>query len=166
MAGIFGKQGIKCGTHRFFGHRKAGLGGICGIAHECQNAFLAEFSEALKICNISVDGRVIYLKVSRVENAADGRVDGKGTCIGDAVVRPYEFDIEIARIYMVSVCHGLYIRFVRYSVLFKLVSYKSTGKPCRIYRHVKLFAYIGQRTDMILMAVGYHYGLYFIFVLL
>ena len=75
----------------------AGLFHIGGVAHQRENALVAQLAQAHQIHHAAGDRRHVDLEVAGVDDGADGRGDGQGHRVGDRVVHMDKLHREVAQ---------------------------------------------------------------------
>ena len=131
---------------------------VGGVAHEGQDARVAELGEALQVDGIPVDRGVVDLEVSRVHDRARRGGDRQGSRIHDGVVGLDELHIELAELHDVPEGDDVPLRIVQQVVLAELVLDDAHGQAGAVDGHIDLLEDIGEGADVVLVAVGDHKG--------
>jgi hypothetical protein len=117
-------------------------------------ALVAELREALQVDGRLVERRAVDLEVGRVDDHADGRVEGHGERVGDRVVYVDEFGVERTDRNTVSRLHlddlDLVLAELR---LAERVAKQAGGIARRVDGDVERLEQQRQRADVVLVAV-------------
>ena len=131
----------------------AGLFDVRGVHQQGEDALPAELAEAREVDHAAGDGGHVDLEVARVDDSADGGLDGESHRVGDGVVDVDELHREAA-----EAEHGA--RLLRedlgvfqQTVLLELELDQSGRERRRVKRHVQLAQDIGDASDMVFVPV-------------
>ena len=124
------------------------------IAEQKQHALVAELAEAFEIGWRAIQRIGIQLEVAGVDDPADGRLDGQGHPVGNAVADGHGLDPERPQLHPVAGAHLTQVRFAQDPVLLEPVARQSQRHPGAVDGHVETLEHEGQRADVVLVAVG------------
>lgn len=139
---------------------------VRGFAHQKENSLTSVFAEARDVHHLPVDRRNVELEVTRVDHDADGRSYGDRTGIGDRMVDVDEFGFKTAELHRVSRLDRVQLSLLCQLVLVQLVFEDAERQPRSVYRRVYRPQNVRDRSDVILVTVGYQYSADFVRVLL
>ena len=143
-------------AHRAFGARGARIENIGRIAHQRQNARIADCGQFRRRRRFADLRRVIQFPVTGVEHPAIGRVDDQRVAFGDRMRQRHITNGKgPQRQRSVVLDHAQFDLFVD-PRLNQLFMHQARGKRRGIQRHAQIGGEIGHRADMILVRMGQH----------
>ena len=98
--------------------------------------------------------RVVELPVAGVEDAAVGRVDQQRIALGDRMGERHVAEAERAELEIALHLDDVELDLVGQPLLLELAGDQAGGERRRVERHAEIGGEIGDRADMVLMAVG------------
>ena len=144
---------VKGRSDRAFARRMASPFRIGGIGHHQKNPFVPKLRETAEIRHLAVNRRVVELEVTRMDNHAHRRLDGKPHCIGNGMVHTDKAHAETTHIDNVPLHYRMQI--ARIHTIFLETAFQNAQRQTRtINRHIELFEDIGQGTDMVFVPMG------------
>ena len=150
------KKIVKNFSNGALGHGKSRTLRVGAVAHQRQDAFPSDLSEALQVNGVSEYRRIIHFKISRMNDNSRRGINRQRRRVLDTVVRLNKFNGKISQVDHLSVLHLFQFGGADKIMFLQLVGDQRKGQLRGIDRHVHFFQYIRQRADMVLMAVGDH----------
>ena len=150
------KKIVKNFSNGALGHGKSRTLRVGAVAHQRQDAFPSDLSEALQVNGVSEYRRIIHFKVACVDYDSRRGIDRQRRRVLDTVVRLNKFNGKISQVDHLSVLHLFQFGGADKIMFLQLVGDQRKSQLRGIDRHVHFFQYIRQRADMVLMAVGDH----------
>ena len=129
---MFRKNRIKNFSQRLFGLGKACPLCICTVAHQRKHAFFADLCESLQVNGISVNRRIIHLKVAGMDNGARRGINCERSCIHDTVVRFDIFNSELSKVNRLTELYNLALGSLYKIMLLQLIFYNTHRQFCGI----------------------------------
>ena len=139
-----------------FRHGIAGTLDISGIHQQRQHAALAQLRQLLEIHQLSVHRGVVHLEVAGKDHRAHRALDGHRDRARDGVAHLDEVHVKRADLFRRTGNNGVQRDVGHGSVLLELELDQRQRQPRAVNRHhaAQLLDHIGDRADMILVAVG------------
>ena len=149
-----GRGEVALGTH------ESGHFGVGGVDHEDVDPLLTELGEGPQVGDPPVDGQLVHLEVTGVEDRPGVGLDVDGQRVGDGVVDGDELDVELlADLGGVALTHHAQV-VVADAVLLELGLHQGKGEFGSVDRDVRTtLEQERHRTDVVLVAVGQQQGL-------
>ena len=141
------------GGDAFFAARRGLLKDIGRIAHQREDALVADLGQRLSRGGMTKHRRFIDLPVAGVENLAVGRLDQHAIALGNRVGERDVGDTERREIDRSAALDDVELDLARQPLFLKLAGDQPRGKRGRIKRHAKVGRHVRQRADMIFVAV-------------
>ena len=151
--------------HLLLGGGEAGALGVGGIAQQRQHALGAVLREGGQVGGPAGEGGVVHLEVAGLDDDARRALDGEGHRVGDGVVHMDGVDGKAAQLELAPGGDLHQLGAAQQAVLFQLVLDEADGEPGGIHRQVHLLEQVGQRADVVLVAVGDDDALDLVFIL-
>ena len=126
---------------------------VGGVAQQRQHAPIAQLAEAGQIHHALAGGGV-DLEIAGKHHRTHRRGDGKRHGVGNGMVDVDELHLEAAGLDHLAGGVGHELDLVAHAVLLELQLDEAGGEPGGVHRGVDRLQNIGQRTDVVLMAVG------------
>ena len=140
--------------HLFLGGGEAGALGVGGIAQQRQHALFAVLGKGGQVGGPAREGGVVHLEVAGLEHDARRALDGEGHRVGDGVVHMDGLDGKAAQLELAPGGDLHQLGAAQQAVLLQLVLDEADGEPGGVDRQVHLLEQVGQRADVVLVAVG------------
>ena len=128
--------------------------GVGAVGHEQEHALPAQLRELLEVRHLAVDGRLVELEVGHIEDDARRGMNGERHVVGDGVVDVDELHLEPPDGPRFAGPHLPEAGLAQELVLFELGLHQAQGQPRAVDRDVQLAEHVGQRADMVLVAMG------------
>ena len=127
---------------------------IGGVAEQGQYPLPPQLSQPGQVDHAAGDGGGVDLKVAGVDAHPGGGVDGEGHRIGDGVVHMDELHAEPPRLHRIPRLTHHQLGLAQQVMLLQLQPDKAGGHTGGVHRHIQFPQEVGQRADMVLVAVG------------
>ena len=144
---------VQSGLHALFGARCLSIEHIGRIAHQGKHALVTDRAQRLSGGRLAEHGRVVKLPVAGVEHTAIRRVDQQRVAFGNRMRHRHEGDAERAHLEPLARLDDAQRHLVGNALLLQLAADQARGEGRGIDRHVEIEREIGQRADMVFMAV-------------
>ena len=135
-----------------------GAADIGRIRAEAEHPALAEGGEFRVVGLLGVHGTRVELEVAGMDDRAHRRLDGEPDAVGDGMGDADRDDDEAARPDLVARRVGPQVRALESAELAQAMPGYRERQRRAIHRHVELPQEVGERADMVLVAVGQHHG--------
>ena len=127
---------------------------VGGVAEQGQHALVAQLAQAGNVDHAAGDGGQVDLEVAGVDHGAQGRLDGQGHRVGDAVVHMDELHREAAQPEGGAGLLGKDLGVIQQLMLLQLQLHQGRRQRGGVDGDVQLLEHIGHRADVVLVAVG------------
>ena len=151
--------------HLVLGGGKARPLGVGGVAQQGQHALLAVFRNGHQVGGPGRQRGVVDLEVAGLDDHARRAVDGQGHRVRNGVVHMDGLDGKAAQLELVAGMNLHQLGAAQQIVLFQLVLDQADGQLGGVDGQVHLLEQVGQRADVVLVAVGDDHALDLILVL-
>ena len=148
------EEGVKAVPHAALALGEAGALHVGGVTEHQQDALLAQLSQPRQVGHAAGDGGGVDLKVAGVDADPHGGVDGKGHGVGDGMVDVDELHGEGARFDLVPGGTGVDLGLFQQAVLLQLQLHQASGHAGGVDGRLDVPEDIGQRADVVFVAVG------------
>ena len=115
---------------------------------------VAEVREPRHVGGSHVDRRLVHLEIARMDHHPNGCLDREGGGVRDAVGDVNELRFEGAQFDDVTGLHLSQVRLLDEFVLAQLVLDETERQPAAVDRRIDFGKDVGQRADMVFVAVG------------
>ena len=137
-----------------FRARRPVLEDVGRIAHQREHAGIADRGQRLGARRFAQHRRLVDLPVAGVEDIAEGRLDQQPIAFGDRVRQRDEADLERPELDASAALDDVELDLAGQPFLLELAGDQAGGERRRKQRALQLLGEIGQRADMVLVAVG------------
>ena len=124
------------------------------IADQREHALVADRGQRLGRARVAEHRRVVDLPVAGVEDVAERRFDQQAVALGDRVGERDIGDAERVELDRAAALDDPQADLAGQPFLLQLAGDQPGGERRRVERHLEVGGEIGQRADMVLMAVG------------
>ena len=136
------------------GRRATRVLNVRGVRQQQQDALVAVRREAVKVEALAGHGRVVDLEVARVDDDADGRLDGQGDTVDQAVGDGNTLDREGAHGKPLSRDDFHELGGLFEPVLPQLVAQEPQGQARAVHGNLETLQDVGQGPDVVLVGMG------------
>ena len=139
--------------HGAFGWREARPLDVRAVAEEREHAFLPVARKRVQIERLAVDRRLVNLEIAGMNDHAHRRSNCQSNAINRAVRHVQEFDLERAKLNMMSRRNFAQVRLFHHVPLCKFLVNKRECELSAVHGNVEIAKDVRERADVILVRV-------------